>query len=102
MKKYILILLTGAVLLPAQPLTIEQMATLQNYSHSLSGKLRYKKRLKKIANLDKREAFKRAKAVCKEDIQQSKLMKHSDRIFYKISTETCSIRIDALDGSIIK
>ena len=88
--------------LQAQELTLSEISKVRNYSHSLSGKLRYKQRLKKMANIKQDRAYSIANSFCKGEITHSKIKYRASRIFYVVSTKNCMVKIDALDGSIME
>ena len=88
--------------LQSQELTPSQVAKVGHYTHSISGKLRYEKRLKKIANLTQNRANYIVQSLCNQRITYSKIDYHASRIFYRVSTPNCKIKIDALDGSVME
>ena len=102
MKPISLLLVVALGVLNAQELTVSQLAKTRNYSHSLSGKIRYQHRLKKMVKLTKKEAKKIAKEHCKEEVYFSKLAVRHKRLFYKFSSKNCQIKIDALDASLVE
>ena len=102
MMRFILIisLLLGVV--EAEELTTAQVAKARNYNHSLSGKLRYKRLLQNMAKINKQEA----REIVKEKIENQKilylkLLRRGARLFYLINTKSSTVRVDALDGSIM-
>ncbi len=97
------LLLTSLILfsLQAKELTPSQVVSTYNYNHKTSTKIKQKKVLQKLAVIKKDEATKLAYASCNSKIEFSKLLRHNKRLFYAIKTNNCSIKIDALDGSII-
>ena len=101
MKKLLSITLLLS-LLQAQELTPSQISKIGNYSHSISGKLHYQQRLKKIATIKQRQAYAIAHSFCRGKITSSKIKYHASRIFYVVSTQNCMVKIDALDGSIME
>ena len=100
MKTLLLITLLFAGL-QAQELSTEQVSKLLNYNHSISGKLRYKRALQKMATISLEKAQTITNSETNESIEQSKLKRHSTRLFYSIQTANHALKIDALDGSII-
>lgn len=94
-----LFVLVGAV--QAQELTPSQVASTYNYNNSPSAKIKHKRLLKKMATVKEEEATNIAKESCESEVSLSKLTRHGKRLFYAMKTETCSIKIDALDGSIM-
>ena len=101
MKSLLSITLLLSVL-QAQELTLSEIAKVGDYSHSLSGKLRYQQRLKKMANIKQDRAYSIANAFCRGEITHSQIKYHASRIFYVVSTKNCMVKIDALDGSIME
>jgi uncharacterized membrane protein YkoI len=100
MKTLLLIALLFAGL-QAQELSTEQVSKLHNYNHSISGKLRYKRALQKMATISLEKAQTITNSETNESIEQSKLKQHGTRLFYSIQTANHALKIDALDGSII-
>lgn len=101
--RYLFVLFISLGLLNAQELTPSQSARLQNYNHSLSGKLRHKRLMQSMVEVSREEAQKTAKESCKaKEIKTLKLSMHNKRLFYRIKTENCSIKIDALDGTVME
>jgi len=101
MQKLLLTLLLLGATLHAEDLSSEQIAKLLNYKHSLLGKLQHKRALKKMANISEEQAKEITKNETNESVEESKLKRHSTRLFYTIQTANHALRIDALDGSII-
>ena len=86
----------------AQELTPTQVSKLRNYSHSLSGKIRHKRLLRKTAVITKKQAHEMAKDGCDSEVYSSKLSVHSNRLFYTLYTDEGHVKIDALDGEIMQ
>ena len=101
MQKLLLILAVLGVS-NAQELTPSQASKLKNYNHSLSGKMRYKRLLQRTAVIKKDEAYEMAEKECDSEAYFSKLSVRSNRLFYTIYTDKCTIKIDALDGEIME
>ncbi len=101
MKSISLLLVVAIGILYTQKLTVSQLSKTRNYNHSISGKIRYQRRLKKMVKITKEEAKKIAKEHCKEELHFSKLAVRHKRLFYKFSSKNCYIKIDALDGSVV-
>lgn len=97
----ITVLLLGT--LHSEELTIEQIAKARNFNHSLSGKLRHKRLLKKMAKVSEKEAVEMAKKSCAtKEVEFTKLSIRGARLFYLIETQKCTLKIDALDGSLME
>jgi len=95
----ILFIVSGCSLKKEQAKSI---SILPNYSHSLSGKLRYKQRLEKIAKINRYEALNIAKKSCnQQEIFMVKLRNHNSQIFYDIRAKECFVRVDAMSGKVI-
>ncbi len=86
----------------AQELTVTQVSKLKNYNHSLWGKIRHQRLLKQIAIVQKDEAYLLAKRVCQSEPYGAKLSVRAKRLFYTVRTDRGDIKIDALDGEIMK
>ena len=99
--KYLLLTLVLLGTLPAQDLTHSEVASTYNYNHSAYAKIKYKRLLKRMATIKKEKAQAMAKKKCGSEVKLTQLIRHGNRLFYAIRTASCSIRIDALDGSII-
>jgi len=104
MKYFILLVMAGGLIF-GQSLSPEQMAKLRNYNHKMSVKIAHKRMLQRMAIVKKDEAKKIALESLdreKKNIQYIKLMHRFDRIFYQVRVNNISLKIDALDGSIIE
>jgi uncharacterized membrane protein YkoI len=99
--RYLLFALVPVVLLHAQELTPSQVSSMYMYDYSTSAQIKHKRMLAKMATLQPSEAHDIAMQHCQGDVQNIKLIRHAKRLFYAMQIEKCSIRIDALDGSII-
>ena len=99
--KYILLTLILWGTLQAQDLTPSEVASTYNYKHSASAKIKHKRLLQKMATVKKDKAQELALKNCGGEVELTKLIRHRKRLFYAIKTDDCSIKIDALDGSII-
>ena len=86
----------------AQELTPTQASKLKNYSHSLSGKIRHKRLLRRTAVITKKHAHEMAKDECDSEAYASKLSVRSNRLFYTLYTDEGRVKIDALDGEIMQ
>ena len=101
MQKLLLIVaLLGGV--SAQKLTPSEASKLQNYNHSLSGKIRFKRLLQRTAKISKDKALAMAEEECKSEVYFSKLQVKSNRLFYTLKTDNGTLKIDALDGQIME
>ncbi|MBU1668938.1 hypothetical protein KKC13_11015 [bacterium] len=85
--------------LHAQELTPEQVASTHTYNHKLSMKVKYRRLLQNMANVNEEEAQEIASKSCDAAIKNTRLMRHGKRLFYAIRTQKCLIKVDALDGS---
>ena len=99
--KHLLLTLVLLGTLQAQDLTPSQVASTYNYKHSASSKIKQKRLLQKMTTVKKEKAKETVKKKCGSDIKLTKLTRHGNRLFYAMRTDSCSIKIDALDGSII-
>jgi uncharacterized membrane protein YkoI len=101
MRKILLILAVLGVS-NAQELTPSQVNKLKNYNHSLSGKMRYKRLLKRMAVIKKDKAYEMAEKACQSKPYSLKLSVRANRLFYTIQTDKGSMKIDTLDGQIMQ
>ena len=100
MQKLLLIpFLWGAVY--AQDLTPTQMMKLTKPKSGLLAKIKYQRLLKRTAKIEKDQAKAIAQKACGAEVSLVKLKKHSRRLFYRINIAKCSLKVDALDGSIM-
>ncbi len=99
--RYLLFALVPIMILHAKELNPNEVFSTYQYHHSTLSQLQQKRVLAKMATLKPEKAQHIATQSCKSNIRQSKLIRHGKRLFYAIKTENCSIKIDALDGSII-
>jgi len=99
--KHLLLILVLLGTLQAQELTPSQVVSTYSYKHSVSSKIKQKRLLQKMATVKKEKAQETAKAKCGSEVKLTKLIRHGNRLFYAMRTASCSIKIDALDGSII-
>lgn len=97
--KYLILITVLLGTLQAQELTASQVASTYTYNHKLSMKVKYRRLLQNMANLNKEKAQDIAVKSCDATIKNSRLMRHGKRLFYAIRTQKCLIKIDALDGS---
>jgi len=99
------IILSIGVLLSSmygQNLTMAQIAQINHYNHSLSGRLAYQERLKRIATIKLDKLYTLVERNCNGTIKSTRLQHSSWRLFYVVTTGSCFIKIDALDGSIME
>ena len=100
MQKLLLIpFLWGAVY--AQDLTSTQMMKLTKPKSGLLAKIKYQRLLKRTAKIEQNQAKAIAQKACGGEVSFVKLKKHGRRLFYRIKIAKCSLKIDALDGSIM-
>ncbi|NEW60593.1 hypothetical protein GSY74_04790 [Sulfurovum sp. bin170] len=99
--KHLLLTLVLLGTLQAQDLTPNQIVSTYNYNHSASAKIKQKRLLQRMATVKKEKAQEMAKEKCGAKVELTKLTRHGNRLFYAMRTDSCSIKIDALDGSII-
>lgn len=99
--KYLIFIGVLFGMLHAQELTPDQIVATHSYNHKPSVELKQRRLLQKMANLNKEEAHALAVKLCKSKVALSKLTRHGKRLFYAIRTHTCSLKIDALDGSVL-
>ena len=99
--KYLLLTIALLGTVQAQELTANQVVSTYNYKHSISAKIKHQRLLQTMATIKKDKAQKMATKSCGDEVELTKLTRHGNRLFYAMSTSSCSIKIDALDGSII-
>lgn len=95
----ILSIISCAVL--AQTLTIDQQVRLKTYNHKPSLKNTVKKRMKSMAKITQDEAYLIARTKCQEGEITLNLNHYKQYLFYEIKNNTCNLKINALDGSLI-
>ena len=97
--KYLILITVLIGTLQAQELTASQIASTHTYNHKLSMKVKYRRLLQKMANINEEKAQEIASKSCDSAIKNTRLMRQGKRLFYAIRTQKSLIKVDALDGS---
>jgi uncharacterized membrane protein YkoI len=83
-----------------QTLTPMEHNSIHGYNHRPMVKIQKKRNMHKLHKVEE-EAIKIAKEQTKEDVQEIKLTHIGNIMFYKVQTQSYSIKINAMDGSVI-
>ena len=86
----------------AQTLTIDQQIRLKTYNHKPSLHHTVEKRMKEMAKISAKDALLLAKAYCAEKNPTIRLTHQDAYLFYRIAEGSCDLKINALDGTLIK
>lgn len=98
---FVLLLSLLAVADESQPLLVDSSINLQNYNHQPSLVLEHQYKLKRLARISPIKAKEITAKVCKEPVLSQRLTHQGQLLFYKSLTLTCTLKINALDGTII-
>ena len=102
MKYFTLLLIPLFVFAAEGTLTPMQHNSIHGYNHKPTVKMQKKRNMHKIHKVDEKEVTEIVKNITKEDIKKMKLTHVGRILFYKIQTQNYSIKINAMDGSIIE
>lgn len=101
MKYSILLTIPMFVFAQGQTLTPSEHNSIHGYNHRPIVKMQNKRNMHKLHKVDEEEAIKIVKEQTKEDVEEIKLTHTGNIMFYKIQTQSYSIKINAMDGSVI-
>ncbi len=101
MKKIVILWIAIAIVANARELTIEEASKLRGYNHSFSGKLKQQRAMKRVSKIDRKRAYAIGRSICKSKNLYGKLKMRNQRLFYDLHSKNCSVKVDALDGSIV-
>ena len=100
--KYFTLLLTPLFVFAAEGrLTPMEHNSIHNYNNKAIVKMQKKNNMHKLHKIDEKEASKIVKNITNEGIDNMKLTHRGKVLFYKIQTKSYSIKINAMDGTII-
>ena len=100
--KYLTLLITPMfVFAQGQTLTPSEHNSIHGYNHKPIVKMQNKRDMHKLHKVDEEEASKIAREHTKEDVQKIKLTHTGNIMFYNVQTQSFSIKINAVDGSVI-
>ncbi len=102
MKHIVILCISVIIFANSQELTIEEASKLRSYNHTFLGKIRQQQAMQRVAKIDIKRAYSIAKNICKSDDKYfSKLKIKRNRLYYLLSINSCLVKIDALNGSIM-
>ena len=84
-----------------KPVLVDSSTPLQNYNHKPSVVLQDTLKLKKLVKISSSKAKDIASKVCNEPVLYQKLTHKGQLLFYLNRTEECTVKVNALDGTII-
>lgn len=100
MRLFILLLLSYTFA-SSQVLSISDQQLLKTYNQRPSLKHTVDRRMNQLSKISKDEAVNIAKPFCKTDESKLKLMHKEGFLFYIVSSDSCRLSINALDGSLL-
>ncbi len=98
---FILLLSLFTVANESNPLLVDSNINLQNYNHKPSLTLKHRYKLKRLARISPIKAKEITAQACKEPVVYQRLTHKGQLLFYMSVTNTCALKINALDGTII-
>lgn len=98
---FVLILSLFTVANESKPLLVDSSINLQNYNHKPSLTLKHRYKLKRLARISPTKAKEITAQACKEPVVYQRLTHKAQLLFYMSVTNTCALKINALDGTII-
>lgn len=101
MKFLIILLFPIFIFASGEILSPSEHRSIHGYNHKPSARMAQKRNMHKLHKVDEEEASKIVKEHTKEDVQKIKLTHTGNIMFYKVQTQSYSIEINAMDGSII-
>jgi len=103
MKTLVAILLFSTLCMSNEkPALVDSSINLKNYNQRPSVKMMHKLKLKRLAKVSPDEVKKITLKECDEPVVYQKLRHKGQLLFYFVSTKDCTIKINALDGTIIE
>jgi len=97
-----IIFASSETLFTGESLSNREHMSLHTYNHRPSVKLKNKRKIYRLAKVDKAQAATVAKKETSEDVTSLRLRHQGKYLIYKITTEGHSLIINALDGTVIK
>ena len=101
MKYLTLLTIPMFVFAQEQTLTPSEHNSIHGYNHRPIVKMQKKRNMHKLHQVDEEEAIRIAKESTKEDVQEIRLTHTGNIMFYNVQTQSFSIKINAMDGSVI-
>jgi uncharacterized membrane protein YkoI len=102
MKLLIILLSPLLVFASGETLSPSEHRSIHNYNNSPIVKMNKKRNMHKLHKVDEEMAKSIAKKETNEDVENMKLMHQGNILFYRVKTKNHLLKINALDGSIIK
>ncbi len=99
--KYVLFMIGLYISLYAQTMTPEQHMNLHTYNKRPSLQKSVDKRAHQMHKIDDKQAMAIAKKMCKDERVTLRLTHRDTYLYYIAKTATCTLYINAIDGSII-
>lgn len=93
---------SSEILYTGKSLSNREHMSLHTYNHRPSVKMKNKRRIYKLAKVNKSQAKQIVKEETKEEVEFMKLTHHKKYLIYKVSTKQYDLTINALDGTVIK
>ncbi len=92
-----------ALVTNAEQIKVDNNIPLSTYNHAPIAQLHYHQKLRRLSKVTMAQAKKIARKECKEQtIKSQKITHRGQLLYYKITTQYCSIEINALDSTVIK
>ncbi len=102
MKTLVAILLFSTLCMSNEkPALVDNSIQLKNYNNRPSVKLQHKQKLKRLAKVTSQEAKRITSKICNESVVYQKLTYRGQLLYYVNSTNNCTVKVNALDGTII-
>jgi len=83
------------------PALVDSDISLKNYNHRPSVKMQHAFKLKRLVGISPTKAKEITLQICKEPVVYQKLRHQGQLLFYISITKHCTLKINALDGTII-
>jgi uncharacterized membrane protein YkoI len=100
--KYLTLLITPLfVFASSGTMSPSEHRSIHGYNKRPIVKMQAKRDMHKLHKVDEEEATKIVKEQTKEDVQKIILTHTGNILFYKVQTQSYSIKINAMDGSVI-
>lgn len=101
MKTLVFILLLSFTSSASTQLMVDITTPLRTYNHKPYIKLKKQRKLISLANIKQKDALKVAALQCNQDIKSHQLAHKGQLLYYRVYTQDCKVKINALDGAII-
>ena len=98
-----IIIFCVALLTNAAQIKVDNNIPLSTYNHAPIAQLYYHQKLRRLSKVTMNQAKEITRKECKEQIIKSQKITHRGQLlYYRITTQYCSIEINALDATVIK